>query len=93
MEPLSGSAPRFGFIVQDKICENLARVPANMKLLLRSLVQELAGNLKSVKKLRNTSLVVECSTDSYSRNLLKGLDQLNSEELTVSYEICFLIGV
>ena len=34
-------------------------------------LQGLAGNLKSVKKLRNGTLLVECATDSHSRNLLK----------------------
>ena len=34
-------------------------------------LQGLAGGLKSVKKLRNWTLLVECATDSHSRNLLK----------------------
>ena len=34
-------------------------------------LQGLAGSLKSVKKLRNGTLLVECATDSHSRSLLK----------------------
>ena len=33
-------------------------------------LQGLAGSLKSVKKLRNGTLLVECATDSHSRSLL-----------------------
>ena len=33
-------------------------------------LQRLAGSLKSVKKLRNGTLLVECATDSHSRRLL-----------------------